>query len=109
MSSVMSGHPVSEDRPPVPACVGVVGAGTMGAGIAQLAMQAGARTLLHDPIPDALRAGAEKIESMLGRLAEKGKISAVHFVRFPSLRMPAGNSSGWTWRSWWPIRTSVPG
>jgi hypothetical protein len=40
---------------------------------------------------------------------EKGKISAVHFVRFPSLRMPAGNSSGWTWRSWWPIRTSVPG
>ncbi len=60
----------------MPACVGVVGAGTMGAGIAQLSMQAGARTLLHDPIPDALRAGAEKIESMLGRLAEKGKISA---------------------------------
>jgi 3-hydroxybutyryl-CoA dehydrogenase len=32
--------------------VGVVGAGTMGAGIAQLAAQAGAETLLHDPIAD---------------------------------------------------------
>jgi 3-hydroxybutyryl-CoA dehydrogenase len=31
---------------------GVVGAGTMGAGIAQLAAQAGAETLLHDPIAD---------------------------------------------------------
>jgi 3-hydroxybutyryl-CoA dehydrogenase len=56
--------------------VGVVGAGTMGAGIAQLAVQAGARTLLQDPVPDALEAGAEKIESMLAGLAEKGKISA---------------------------------
>ena len=34
--------------------IGVVGAGTMGAGIAQLACQAaGARTLLHDPEPGA--------------------------------------------------------
>ena len=32
--------------------VGVVGAGTMGAGIAQLAAQAGAESLLHDPIAD---------------------------------------------------------
>ena len=36
--------------------IGVVGAGTMGAGIAQLACRAGARTLLHDPIPEALAA-----------------------------------------------------
>ncbi len=34
--------------------IGVLGAGTMGAGIAQLACRAGARTLLHDPIPEAL-------------------------------------------------------
>ncbi len=32
----------------VPDVIGVVGAGTMGAGIAQLAAQAGARTLLYD-------------------------------------------------------------
>ena len=40
----------------VPEPIGVVGAGTMGLGIAQLAAQAGARTLLHDPVPDALAA-----------------------------------------------------
>ncbi|HEU4979826.1 MAG TPA: 3-hydroxyacyl-CoA dehydrogenase NAD-binding domain-containing protein [Solirubrobacterales bacterium] len=67
---------VGADQARVPACVAVVGAGTMGAGIAQLAVQAGARTLLHDPIADALAAGTEKIGSMLARLAEKGKISA---------------------------------
>jgi 3-hydroxybutyryl-CoA dehydrogenase len=59
-----------------PSCVAVVGAGTMGAGIAQLAVQAGARTLLHDPIPEALEKGAAKIAAMLERLAEKGKLSS---------------------------------
>jgi 3-hydroxybutyryl-CoA dehydrogenase len=39
--------------------VGVVGAGTMGTGIAELAVQAGLETLLTDPDPEALRAGAE--------------------------------------------------
>ena len=37
--------------------IGVVGAGTMGSGIAQLACKAGARTLLHDPLPEALVRG----------------------------------------------------
>ena len=34
----------------------MLGAGTMGAGIAQLAARAGARTLLHDPLAEALAA-----------------------------------------------------
>ena len=42
--------------------LGVVGAGTMGAGIAQLGCLAGLDTVLHDPLPEALesrrRAGA---------------------------------------------------
>ena len=38
--------------------IGVLGAGTMGAGIAQLACRAGARTLLHDPLAEALQRGA---------------------------------------------------
>ena len=38
----------------MPAVIGVLGAGTMGAGIAQLAARAGARTLLHDPVAEAL-------------------------------------------------------
>ncbi|MCW2985247.1 MAG: 3-hydroxybutyryl-CoA dehydrogenase, partial [Conexibacter sp.] len=33
-----------------PQVIGVVGAGTMGSGIAQLAAQSGARTLLFDPV-----------------------------------------------------------
>ncbi|MEZ5121199.1 MAG: 3-hydroxyacyl-CoA dehydrogenase NAD-binding domain-containing protein [Solirubrobacterales bacterium] len=41
--------------------VGVCGAGTMGAGIAQLGCQAGARTLLYDPVPAALERGAERV------------------------------------------------
>jgi 3-hydroxybutyryl-CoA dehydrogenase len=36
----------------------VIGAGTMGAGIAQLAARSGARTILHDPLPEALERGA---------------------------------------------------
>src|SRR5580700_4447951 len=35
------------------AVIGVLGAGTMGAGIAQLAARSGAQTLLYDPFPEA--------------------------------------------------------
>src|SRR5215472_18146508 len=56
--------------------IGVVGAGTMGAGIAQLAACSGARTLLHDPIPDALEQGTKRIEERLARDAERGRIAA---------------------------------
>jgi 3-hydroxybutyryl-CoA dehydrogenase len=57
--------------------IGVVGAGTMGAGIAQLACRSGARALLHDPFPDALTRGAEKVRVGLAKEAEKGKLSAI--------------------------------
>ncbi len=56
--------------------VGVLGAGTMGAGIAQLACRAGARTLLHDPIPEALERGAGKVRGGLQKEATKGRITA---------------------------------
>jgi 3-hydroxybutyryl-CoA dehydrogenase len=55
--------------------IGVVGAGTMGAGIAQLACRSGAHTLLHDPVPDALARGAERVHAGLGKEAEKGKLT----------------------------------
>jgi len=55
--------------------IGVVGAGTMGAGIAQLACRSGAQTLLHDPFPDALARGAEKLRAGLAKEAEKGKLT----------------------------------
>ncbi len=59
-----------------PAVVGVLGAGTMGGGIAQLACLAGARTLLHDPIPAALERGAETLRRNLAKGAERGRWSA---------------------------------
>ena len=54
--------------------LGVVGAGTMGAGIAQLGAAAGMRTLLHDPVPDALERGAERVRGGLAKWAEKGRV-----------------------------------
>ena len=51
--------------------IGVCGAGTMGAGIAQLAAQAGARTLLHD----ASRGAAQGALVRLDELVARGKVA----------------------------------
>ncbi len=53
--------------------IGVAGAGTMGAGIAQLAALSGARTLLHDPLPAALERGIAQIRRHLERGAARGR------------------------------------
>ena len=52
--------------------VGVVGAGTMGAGIAQIAALGGYETRLHDPLPTALDAGIERLRGALAKGASKG-------------------------------------
>lgn len=52
--------------------VGVVGAGTMGAGIAQIAALGGYETRLHDPVPAALATGIERLRSALAKGATKG-------------------------------------
>jgi 3-hydroxybutyryl-CoA dehydrogenase len=46
----------------------------MGAGIAQLGAAAGYRTLLHDPVPEALEKGAEAARKGLAKWAEKGRV-----------------------------------
>jgi 3-hydroxybutyryl-CoA dehydrogenase len=56
--------------------IGVIGAGTMGAGIAQLAARSGARTLLHDPVPQALERGTGRARDGLAKEATKGRLSA---------------------------------
>jgi 3-hydroxybutyryl-CoA dehydrogenase len=53
----------------------VLGAGTMGAGIAQLACRAGARTLLHDPIPEALERGVQRAKDGLEKEAARGRLT----------------------------------
>jgi 3-hydroxybutyryl-CoA dehydrogenase len=50
----------------------VVGAGQMGAGIAQVVAASGRRVLLHDTAPGAVERGLETMRRSLGKLAEKG-------------------------------------
>src|SRR3954453_9314515 len=59
-----------------PQVIGVVGAGTMGSGIAQLGALSGARTLLFDADNAAVERALERIPAQLERGAEKGRWSA---------------------------------
>ncbi|MDH3445448.1 MAG: 3-hydroxyacyl-CoA dehydrogenase NAD-binding domain-containing protein [Deltaproteobacteria bacterium] len=56
--------------------IGVLGAGTMGAGIAQVAAQAGFQTLLYDIKQEFVDAGFGRIGSFLQGSRQRGKISA---------------------------------
>jgi 3-hydroxybutyryl-CoA dehydrogenase len=56
--------------------LGVVGAGTMGHGIAQVALAAGYRVVLVDSAREALERGLAGIQKGLGKMVEKGKLDA---------------------------------
>lgn len=56
--------------------LGVVGTGVMGRGIAQIAAQAGVQVLLYDSKEGAAADARNSVAKALGKLAEKGKISA---------------------------------
>ena len=56
--------------------VGVIGAGTMGAGIAQVAAAAGHTVWLMDLRPGAAQAAITQIDKALGTLVDKGRLSA---------------------------------
>ncbi|UWE07330.1 3-hydroxyacyl-CoA dehydrogenase [Actinacidiphila bryophytorum] len=56
--------------------VAVVGAGTMGQGIAQVALLAGHRVLLHDAAPGRAQAAADAVAGRLDRLVAKGRLGA---------------------------------
>ncbi|HET9186290.1 MAG TPA: 3-hydroxyacyl-CoA dehydrogenase NAD-binding domain-containing protein, partial [Solirubrobacterales bacterium] len=55
--------------------VAVVGAGTMGSGIAQLAALGGYRVLLYDAVPEAAEAGAVRIGEALAKGVSRGRWS----------------------------------
>lgn len=74
--------------------VGVLGAGTMGHGIAQVAAQAGHRVLLHDPSPDALAHGMKRVQANLAKGVELGKVSPELRDRTLALIQPAETLRG---------------
>jgi len=56
--------------------LGVIGAGQMGAGIAQVAAQAGLEVILVDAQPQLAEKGKKKIEQQLDKLVQKGRLAA---------------------------------
>lgn len=67
--------------------IAIIGAGSMGSGIAQVAAMHGHKVFLFDKNPDALTKASNFLSKIFFRLAEKGKISdakqvfeQVHFV-----------------------------
>jgi 3-hydroxybutyryl-CoA dehydrogenase len=61
--------------PAAPITVGVCGAGTMGAGIAQVCLQAGHEVLLYDVDEQAIERGRHRVGEGLLRIVEKGRLA----------------------------------
>ena len=61
---------------PLQTVVAVVGAGAMGAGIAQVAAMAGHRVRLLDSRPDVAARAVAGIQAQLAKMAEKGRLTA---------------------------------
>ncbi|MEB3285482.1 MAG: 3-hydroxyacyl-CoA dehydrogenase NAD-binding domain-containing protein [Candidatus Sericytochromatia bacterium] len=70
--SIFTGH----DRVVSQPSLGVLGAGTMGTGIAQLLLASGLQVTVYDPHGDALSRATRAIEQGLGRLMQKGTLTA---------------------------------
>ncbi len=56
--------------------IGILGAGTMGAGIAQIAIETGIDAIVHDPIAGAYERAQQRIAGFLARKVEKGQLDA---------------------------------
>ncbi len=54
--------------------IGVIGSGSMGSGIAQVAATAGHEVYLYDNNPEALNKASAKLQKILNRLVEKGRL-----------------------------------
>lgn len=58
------------------ASIGIIGAGTMGAGIVAVALRAGHAVYLHDTRQQALTQGAESVTASLDRWVKRGHLTA---------------------------------
>lgn len=70
--------------------IGVLGAGQMGAGIAQTAAQAGFEVLLADQSLEHAQKGLAKISAQLKKLVEKGKLTEADMQKTLSAIRPTG-------------------
>ena len=66
--------------------VGVLGAGLMGSGIAEVAAKAGYSTMVREVDEELVRKGMGRIETSLAKAVEKGKLAPA------SRRRPIGSS-----------------
>lgn len=64
--------------------VGIIGSGTMGSGIAQVAATAGCTVKLYDTNTNALEKAKASLDKILSRLIEKGRIDAEEKKRIQS-------------------------
>lgn len=71
--------------------VGVVGAGAMGRGIAQIAAQAGLDVLLFDVNPQAVQAAHQAVAQMWDKLAAKGKMTPEQVAKAVSHLKPCSD------------------
>ncbi|MER6995428.1 3-hydroxyacyl-CoA dehydrogenase [Streptomyces sp. NPDC000410] len=70
-TATSAGHAIATSR-----AVAVVGTGTMGQGIAQVALVAGHLVRLYDAVPERAQQAADAIGGRLDRLVEKGRLDA---------------------------------
>ena len=71
--------------------VGVVGAGAMGRGIAQIAAQAGSTVRLHDTQPQAVAKARDELFAQWDRMQEKGRLDAGAVQACKQRLQPAGS------------------
>jgi 3-hydroxybutyryl-CoA dehydrogenase len=69
--------------------VGVVGAGAMGRGIAQIAAQAGSTVKLYDTQPQAIAKARDELFAQWDRLLEKGRMEAAAVAQCKQRLQPA--------------------
>ena len=82
--------------------VGIIGAGAMGSGIAQIAASAGHSVVLFDTKAEALSLSKSKLASVMDRLVEKGRLTSEEAQEIQKAKIPeALSKAGGVWFNLW--------